>query len=276
MSTLETAVPADAYSVINTQVANVVDSKNAALLSFGILGAVWASSSGIGSLMKALNRVYEVKETRPFYKKYAIAVGLTLLAGGLIVASLILMLAGQFFATEFARGVGLEDSAATVFVIVRWPMAIAALLLAVAFLYWAAPNVDLPFKWITPGAVVFVFTWLIATFGFGLYVANFGSYGDTYGALGGVVVLLVWLYLTSFILLVGAEFNAVLAQQTAPAEVEARAGDAATAQTATGGKTLEETDEAPKTHGSLLGAAALRVLGAGIALWSMRRAAKQD
>jgi len=88
-------------------------------------------------------------------------------------------------------------------------------------------------------------------------------------------VLLIWLYLTSFILLVGAEFNAVLAQQTAPAEVEARAGDAVTSQTATGGKTREETDEAPKKRGSLLGAAALKALGAGVALWSMRRAAKQ-
>src|ERR1044071_3207627 len=243
MSTLATAVPADAYSVINTQVSNVVESKNGALLSFGILGAVWAASSGMGSFMKALNRVYEVKETRPFYKKYAIAVGLTLLGGGLIVGSLVVLVAGQFFAIEVARWFGLEDSASTAIVIARWPLAIAALMAAVAFLYWAAPNVDLPFKWISPGAIFFALTWLVATFAFGMYVANFGSYGDTYGALGGVVVLLVWLYLTSFILLIGAEFNAVLAQQTAPAEIEARAGEAATAQTATGGKTSDETEE---------------------------------
>jgi membrane protein len=274
MSTLSTALPADAYSVIDAQVSNVVESKNAALLSFGIVGAIWAASSAMGSFIKALNRVYEVKETRPFYKKYAIAVGLTLLGGGLMVGSLAVLLAGQFFALDVARQFGLEDSASTAIVIARWPLAVAALMAAVAFLYWAAPNVDLPFKWISPGAIFFTLTWLVATFAFGLYVANFGSYGDTYGALGGVVVLLVWLYLTSFILLVGAELNSVMAQQSAPAEIEARAGDAATAVTATGGKTPDETDDAPKRREGLLTGLALRVLGAAFALWWTRRAAR--
>jgi membrane protein len=274
MSTLATALPADAYSVIDAQVSNVVESKNAALLSVGIIGAIWAASSGMGSFMKALNRVYEVKETRPFYKKYAIAVGLTLLAGGLMVGSLVVLLAGQFFALDVARQLGLEDSASTLIVVVRWPLAIVALMMAVAFLYGVAPNIDLPIKWISPGAIFFTLTWLVATFAFGLYVANFGSYGDTYGALGGVVILLVWLYLTSFILLVGAEFNSVLAQQSAPAEVEARAGDAATAVTATGGKTPEESEEPPKRREGLLAGLALRVAGAAFAFWWTRRAAR--
>jgi membrane protein len=274
MSTLETAVPSDAYSVINSQVEHAVEGKNVAVLSFGILGAVWAASSGMGSFMKALNRVYEVKETRPFYKKYGIAVGLTLLAGGLIVGSLIALVGGQFFAIELARAFGLEDSASTVIVVARWPLAILALMAAVAFLYWAAPDVDMPFKWISPGAVVFVSVWLVATFAFGMYVANFGSYGDTYGALGGVVVLLVWLYLTSFILLVGAEFNSVLAQQSAPAELEARAGDAATAQTAKGGKTPDEALEPPKRREGLLTGVALKALGAAVAFWWTRRMAR--
>jgi len=274
MSTLATAVPADAYSVIDTQVTNVVQNKNVALMSFGIIGAVWAASSAMGSLMKALNRVYEVKETRPFYKKYGIAVGLTLLAGGLIVGSLVVLVAGQFFALEVARQFGLEDSASTVIVLARWPLAIVALMAAVAFLYGVAPNIDLPIRWISPGAIFFTLTWLVATFAFGVYVANFGSYGETYGALGGVVILLVWLYLTGFILLVGAELNSVLAQQSAPAEIEARAGDAATATTATGGKTPDDDDEPPKRREGLLPGLVLRVLGAGVAFWWTRRMAR--
>jgi membrane protein len=274
MSTLETAVPSDAYSVINTQVEHAVEGKNVALLSFGIVGAIWTASSGMGSFMKALNRVYEVKETRPIYMRYGVAVGLTLLAGGLIVGSLVALLAGQLFANDLARALGFEDSASTAIVIARWPLAVVALMLAVAFLYYAAPNVDLPFKWISPGAIFFVVTWLIATFAFGLYVANFGSYGDTYGALGGVVVLLVWLYLSSFLLLVGAEFNSVLAQQSAPAEIEARAGDAATPQTARGGKTAEDSDERPKEGPGMLTGIAFRVIGAAVALWWTRRMAR--
>jgi membrane protein len=274
MGTLETALPADAYSVINAQVETVVGSRNGALLSIGIIASIWAASSGVGSIMKALNRVHEVKETRPMWKRYGLAVGLTLLAGGLIVGSLVALFTGQFFAEELAGAVGLEEDASTIIVLARWPLVLVALLLAVAFLYWAAPNIDLPFKWISPGAIVFVAFWLMATFGFGVYVANFGSYGATYGALGGVVVLLIWLYLTSFILLVGAEFNAVLAQQTAPAEVEARAGDGATAVTATGGKDAGGQEEAPPRRNGIMATAALKALGAGIALWSMRRAAK--
>ena len=275
MDTLGTALPSDAYAVVNGQVETVVQEKNGALLSFGILGAIWAASSGVGSLIKALNRIHEVKETRPIYKRYGLAVGLTVLAGGFIVSAVALTLAGQFFGEEIAGQVGLEGAAKTLFLVARWPAAVLLLLTAVAFLYWAAPNIDLPFKWLSPGAVLFVCLWLPATFGFGLYVSNFGSYGDTYGALGGVVVLLVWLYLTSFVLLLGAEFNAVLAQETAPREVEARAGEAATAQTARGGKRPEDAGEPEKKRGSFIGAAALKAIGAGVAFWTLRRVAKE-
>src|SRR5690606_24428059 len=140
----------------------------------GFIGAVWAASSAIGTLIKGFNRIYEVDESRPIWVRYGLAVGLTLFGGAAMLAAIVLLIAGQTYGTELAAEVGLEGTAATVLNIARWPIIAALLVLATAVLYWAAPNVSLPFRWISPGAAIFVVSWIVATFLFGLYVSNFG------------------------------------------------------------------------------------------------------
>jgi membrane protein len=231
MNELGSALPADASAVLRQQLEQVVESRDIGLLSFGIVGAIWAASSGFGSLMKAMNRTYEVKETRPIWKRYALAIGMTLLAGGAMLAAFVILVTGTVYGLKIAGEIGLDGALATLFTLARWPVVALFLLAAMAFLYWAAPNVDLPFRWITPGALVFAIVWLVMTYLFGLYVSNFGSYNATYGALGGVVILLIWLYLTSFIILLGSEINAVLAQEEVPEKLPNTPAEGATPET---------------------------------------------
>lgn len=225
MDTLAPSLPEESESMIRNEITSVVEQKNAALLSFGIVGTIWAASSAMGAIMKGLNRIYEVPETRSMLKRYGIAIGLTASAGLFIVVSVVIAVAGQAFGESIAEELGLEGAARFVFTVARWATAALLLMMAVALLYWAAPDTDLPFRWISPGAIMFVLVWVPATFLFGLYVSNFGSYSGTYGALGGVVVLLTWLYLTSYVLLLGSELNDVLIEEAAPASVKAKVGE---------------------------------------------------
>ena len=227
MDTLAPSLPAESESMIRKEITSVVEQKNAALLSFGIVGTIWAASSAMGAIMKGLNRIYEVPETRSMFKRYGIAIGLTASAGLFIVVSVVIAVAGQAFGESIAEELGLQGTARSVFTVARWSAAALLLMIAVALLYWAAPDTDLPFRWISPGAIMFVLVWVPATFLFGLYVSNFGSYSGTYGALGGVVVLLTWLYLTSYVLLLGSELNDVLIEEAAPASVKAKVGESA-------------------------------------------------
>jgi len=213
ISQIGSNLPADAASVFETQIAGVTESQNPGLLTVGFIGALWAASSAMGTIIKVLNRTLEVQERRSLPKKYAVTVGLTLLGGIFIMASVVVLVAGQAFGADLVERAGLEGFAATAVLVARYVVIVVLLLLALAFIFWAAPAIRLPFKWITPGAVFFVVTWLPFTYLFGLYVANFGSYNATYGALGGIVVLLVWIYLSSFIFLISAEINAILANR---------------------------------------------------------------
>lgn len=231
MDLLGDSLPSDTAGVLRTQIDEIVGSHDSTLLSIGIVGAIWSASSGIGTVMKRMNRAYKVRETRPFWKRYLMSVGLTVLGGAFVVGSLVLLFAGQVVGLEYAGDLGLADEVARVFALARWPVAIAMLLTATAFLYWAAPNVQLPFRWITPGAVLFVAGWLLMSYLFAQYVSNFGSYNVTYGALAGIVVLLVWFYLTAFLLLLGAEINVLLAQELAPEELPQTAAEGATPET---------------------------------------------
>jgi membrane protein len=160
-----------------------------------------------------------VKETRSLWVRSALAVGLTLLGGGALIVAFAIMVVGQVEGQKIAQSLGLGSISSHVFTLARWPIVIGLITVAMAFLYWATPNVKLPFKLITPGAILFTIGWLVGSYGFGLYVANFGSYNATYGALGGIVILLFWFYLTGFVMLLGGEVNAMLAEEVAPQEM---------------------------------------------------------
>jgi membrane protein len=222
MNAVGDALPSDARSVLETQVRSVLNSHNAGLLSFGIVGSLWASAGAMKSLMKALNRAYDVPETRPAWKSYLLAIGLVLASTIGILGSVVIYIAVSAWAGNIADWVGFGGAFATFLTIVRFPLIIALILGAVGFMYWVAPNLETKFKFITPGAVLFTVVWIVATVLFGVYVSHFGAYNKTYGTLGGVVVLLTWLYITNIMLLVGAEVNAVLERETDPEALEAR------------------------------------------------------
>ncbi len=210
------ALPPEAAQTMRPQLERIFTGHDGALLSIGLVLTIYAASSGIRALIKGLNRAYDVEETRPIWRQYLLAISLTVLFGVAVVVSFIVLVTGQVAAQQVASAVGLQEAAAWLFELAPFPLAVVALGIAAAFLYWAAPARHLSWRGVLPGVVVFVPGWIAATVGFSFYVANFSSYSDTYGALGGVIVLLLWLYLTALILLVGGELNAVLEREFGP------------------------------------------------------------
>jgi len=178
-------------------------------LVFGLLGALWSASGYIGAFGRALNRVYQVDEGRPVWKLRPLQLLITLV-GVLLVA---LVLVGLVVSGPLARGVGdvlgLGDAAVTTWGVAKWPVMLLIVVVLVALLYHTTPNVRQPkFRWISVGAGIAILTWLLASAAFGFYVANFGSYNKTYGSLAGVIVFLLWLWITNLALLFGAEVDA--------------------------------------------------------------------
>lgn len=248
MTALGGSLPQDASSVLRGQLHAIIDSRNTGLLSVGIIGALWAASSGMNTLIKALNRTHDVQETRPLLKKYLLAVGLTVLAGSAVVIAFVVLVVGQVYGHQIADRAGLQGPFGLLVRYLRWPLVAGLMLVATAFLYWAAPNVKRPIRWLTPGAVMFVGAWLLATYLFGLYVSRFNSYNKTYGALGGVAALLVWFYMTAFILLLGEEVNAVIDQQLGPEAGEEGRRRSAGAMASGAAAARRRTDAAYGSH----------------------------
>jgi membrane protein len=204
--------PGSAVDTLRAPIEQLVESPSAGFaLIAGIVGALWSASGYIGAFGRAMNRIYEIDEGRPVWKLRPLQLVLTL--GALVAAAaaaLMLAVSGPV-ATAIGDIIGAGDVALTVWDIARWPLILALMILAVATLYYATPNVQQPkFRWISVGAGVATVTWVIASVLFGLYVANFGSYNKTYGALAGVIVFLLWLWITNLALLFGAEVDAEL------------------------------------------------------------------
>jgi len=182
-----------------------------ALLGVGLLFAIWSASGYIGAFMRAINVIYEVEEGRPFWKRRPLQIVITVAMVLLLALVAISIVVTGPLARSIGDVIGLGDTTITIWNIGKWPVIVAVVMGMFTVLYYVAPNVRQPrLRWITPGGVLAVLLWLVASAGFALYVANFGSYDKTYGSLGGVIVFLVWLWLSNLALLFGAEFDAEL------------------------------------------------------------------
>ena len=176
---------------------------------FGLVGAVWSASGYVGAFGRAMNRIYEVDEGRPFWKLRPLNLVITVVTVVLAAVVLLGLVVTGPFAQELGETLGLGDTAVTLWNIVKWPILLIVVVFVVAILYYATPNVQQPkFRWVSVGAGFAIVVWILASLVFGVYVANFGSYNETYGALGGVIILLLWLWLTNLALLLGAEVDA--------------------------------------------------------------------
>jgi membrane protein len=174
-----------------------------------LVGALWSASGYVGAFMRASNAIYDVPEGRPLWKRLPIRLGLTVVTGVMLTAAaLIVVLTGRL-ARAVGSALGIGSAAVTVWSIAKWPVLIAIVALVFAILFWASPNARHGgFRWVSPGGALAVLVWLLASAGFAVYVANFGSYNKTYGSLAAVIIFLVWLWISNLAVLFGAEFDA--------------------------------------------------------------------
>lgn len=173
-----------------------------------LAAAVWSASGYVGAFMRASNAVYDVPEGRPFWKTVPIRVGVTLLTLVLLSASVIAVVVSGPLARKIGDMLGLGSQAVTIWGIAKWPVLVLVIGLLFSLLYWASPNAKRGFRWVTPGSALAIVLWLVASALFALYVANFASYNKTYGSLAGIVIFLVWLWITNLAILLGAELDA--------------------------------------------------------------------
>lgn len=174
----------------------------------GVVGALWSASGYVGAFGRAMNRIYNVREGRPIWKLRPTMLGVTVTTVVLLVIGLLVLVSGPL-ARSFGDVIGLGDVAATVLLIVQWPILLVIAIIVVAVLYYWSPNVKQPkFRWVSGGSILAILIWIIASVGFGFYVGNFSNYNATYGSLGGVIVFLLWIWITNNALLFGAEFDA--------------------------------------------------------------------
>jgi membrane protein len=210
---LGTVAPGPAKEIFTNALKNLQGDQGAAgvLFIIGLLGALWSASGYVAAFMRASNSIYDMEEGRPVWKTLPVRVGLTIVLLTLLAVTTIAVVLTGGLAEKVGDLIGLGSTAVTVWNIAKWPVLLLVVSFMFALLYWAAPNVKQPgFRWVSPGGILAVVGWLIASGAFAFYVGNFGSYNKTYGALGGVVVFLVWLWISNIMILLGAEFNSEL------------------------------------------------------------------
>jgi membrane protein len=208
------AFPGEVASQLETIIDQVREGATGGLLSFGLIGALWAAAGGIRSAINALNAAYDVEDSRPNWKLFPMSLLFTIGLALVLVASGALLLLGPQAMEWLADQVGLGTAFVTTWTWLRIPTALLLMVVAVALMYYFFPNVDQPFRLVSPGSVVAVISWVLATFGFSIYLSNFSNFNATYGSLGGVVVLMLYFFVSSITLLAGAEVNAVIYKVT--------------------------------------------------------------
>jgi membrane protein len=201
-------VPRAVADILSERINALTEGQSSALLTFSALGTIWAASGGIAALADALNTAYGVEDSRPFWKRRGLAILLTIGGAVFFVAATAIAVATPTIAAYF------PGPLSTVILWARLPVSALIIMTILAVLYYLLPDVEQDFKFITPGSVVAVVMWIIASLGFSFYVGRFGTYEVIYGALGGVIILLLWMWISSMAVLVGAEINAIIEQRS--------------------------------------------------------------
>jgi membrane protein len=209
------ALAGDAYTQAETIITQIRSGANGGLISFGLITALWAAAAGVRSTIHALNVAYDVEQERPVWKLYLVSLVFTVGLAVMLIAAVGLLMLGPEAIEWLAGHIGLGDLFVTLWSWLRIPAAILLMMLAVALIYYFFPNVDQPFRVVSPGSVFAVLAWVVATVGFSFYLSNFGNYNATYGSIGGIIALMFYLFITAATLLFGAEINAVLYKATA-------------------------------------------------------------
>ena len=201
-------MPPSAFQLLDTTMYEVTQASGSGKISFGLLAALWAASNGMTAITDSLNAAYDLEESRPWWKQRLVAIGLTIAISVLIMGALILVVAGGHIGEGLANHYGFGPAFATVWKIIQWPLVFAALVLSFALIYYFAPDFhDQAWQWLTPGAAIGVALWLLVSIAFRVYLQFFDSYSKTYGSLGAVIVLMLWLYFTGLAVLIGGEIN---------------------------------------------------------------------
>jgi membrane protein len=213
---LQSFTPGPAKDILTNAVTGLAEHQRAGGVMFvvGLAVAIWSASGYVAAFMRAANAIWDAPEGRPIWKTLPLRIGVTLITLVVLAAGAIAVVVTGPVAERVGDLLGLGSQAVTAWEIAKWPVIVLLLGLLVAFLYYAAPNVKQPgFRWVTPGGVVAILLWLVASAAFALYVATVASYEKTYGALGGAVAFLVWLWVSNIAILLGAEFNAELERE---------------------------------------------------------------
>lgn len=212
-SILQTYAPGEVYLLINNTLDEVLKERNGGLLSVGILATIWSASNGMNAMIKSLNRSYNIEETRPFFIARSISIVFTLLLITLFVVALVLPVFGKQIGTFIFSYIGYEQGFLTIWTSIRWTIPPVMIFLVFMLLYWIAPNRKLFLKSVIPGAIFATLGWILVSFAFSLYVSSFGNYSKTYGSIGGIIVLMMWLYFSGIILMIGGQINAVMQER---------------------------------------------------------------
>ncbi|WP_225446394.1 YihY/virulence factor BrkB family protein [Paenibacillus rhizovicinus] len=203
-------MPQVSTKTISDAFTEIQNSRSGSLLSLGLLVTLWSASSGVGAVMKALNKAYDVEETRPFWKVKAYALLFTIVLALVIVFSLAMLIFGRVTGDMLYKQTRLPGNLDAIWSVAQFVLPVAVMAIVFAALYLYVPNLRLRFREVIPGALFATFGWIITSLAFSFYVNNFGNYSKTYGSIGGIIVLLTWLYLSSIVIVVGGEINAVL------------------------------------------------------------------
>jgi len=205
---LARVMPPSAYQLISNTMTEVSAASSGGKISFGFLAALWAASNGLSAITTSLNTAYDVKETRPWWKQRLTAIGLTVALSVFIILALVLVVAGGHIADWLAGTFGLGSTFPLAWKIIQWPVVLASMIFAFALIYYFAPDLhEQKWTWLTPGSAIGVVLWLLVSIAFRVYLHFFDSYSATYGSLGAVIILMLWLYFTGTAVLIGGEIN---------------------------------------------------------------------